>query len=161
MPLNATVLAIDMDALDAAQALPSADLRRREPRAHAEAILALARFIQPQDRALLTAIYEQGHCAAQLAALTHQDPRTIRRRIRNLLTRFKSPLFAFVATNLRQWPPTRQRIAVLCILQGIPIREAAARTGLTIHAVRRHLDQIKLLHELATRPAPRNNAGPR
>ncbi|MGP1345105.1 MAG: hypothetical protein ACTS3F_00370 [Phycisphaerales bacterium] len=157
MALNATVLAIDMDALDAAQALPAADLRRREPRDQAEAILALARFVHPRDRALLTAIYEQGHCAAHLAALTHQDPRTIRRRIRHLLTRFRSPLFAFVATHLRQWPPARQRIAVLCILQGLTIRAAAERTGFTMHAVRRHLDQIKLLHELTTR----NNDGSR
>lgn len=76
------------------------DLRRRDARRNAEQIAGRAQFLPRHERCMITAFYEQGRNIAELAALSGQSPRSLRREVRRILARLTSPEFAFVAVNL-------------------------------------------------------------
>ncbi|TVQ75472.1 MAG: hypothetical protein EA380_10775 [Phycisphaeraceae bacterium] len=121
------------------------DLRRRGTRRYAEVALARSAHALPDDRALLEAVYERGVPAARVAALMHQPPRLVRRRLRIVIERLMSPEAGFVLRHMREWEPQRRRIATACILQGRSMREASRHLRMSLHTVRRELDAIRAL----------------
>lgn len=121
------------------------DLRRRHSRELAERLVELAAHTNPEDRALIEAVYRDGVTAARLATLSGRTPRAVRQRIRTIVTRLLSPRFAYVLAHGDAWPTRRRRIADACVLKGLSIREAAEALGLSVHAVRRQLDLINAL----------------
>ncbi len=127
------------------------DLRRRIPRDLADLLVARAQWILPEDRALISAVYQDNLSAIQVASLLSAPPRSIRRRIRLLVTRLISPRFIFVAqqTALQKttWGPTRKRVAVACVLEGRTLRDAAQTLHISLHTIRRHMDAIAAHHE--------------
>jgi hypothetical protein len=130
------------------------DLRRRDARRHAEQIAERAQFLPRHERCLITAFYEQGRNIAELAALSGQSPRSLRREIRRVLARLTSPEFAFVVVNLDRWPSTMRRVAQSCVLDGVPVRRASQTLRLSLHTVRKHRETIRMLavgerHDLA------------
>lgn len=158
------------------QPAPGPDLGRLRDAALAEVILRRADLLPPADRALLRAHFGAGLTTHHLASLSptlipeprpraratrHDSPpperhprpdaRLVRRRIRALADRVLSREFAFVMTHQREWPPARRRAAQALVLHGLTLRDAAARTGLPIHALRRHADEIRALCEEAHR----------
>ncbi|MCB9847030.1 MAG: hypothetical protein H6814_01310 [Phycisphaeraceae bacterium] len=141
------------------------DRRRRQCRDLAEALVARAEYLLPEDRALLTAIYRDGASAREVALLSGATPRSIRRRIRALAQRALDPRFAFVIVHRDAWPPTRRRVATELTLHGRPLRETARLLNLTLHTVRRHADAVRVMYEAARAaatgkgdPANRDNA---
>lgn len=154
---------LDLDRLPAARLGGGVDLRRRASRDHAEAIIARSQFLSGSDRAIIESIYSEGLTAAEIAAIRDECPRAIRRRVRSVVTRLQTPLFAFVVQQRPNFSPLRRRIATMCVLHGHSIRAAAERTGLTLHAVRKHMHAIHALFDAAqtqaqTQSAPRSKA---
>jgi DNA-directed RNA polymerase specialized sigma24 family protein len=123
------------------------DRRRRQGRDLAETLVSRAEHLLPEDRALLNAIYRDGSSAREIAILTGTCPRSVRLRIRKLAQRALDPRFAFVLVNRDQWPPTRRKVATEHILHGRPLRETASQLDLTLYAVRRHADAIRVMYE--------------
>ncbi|USN99697.1 MAG: hypothetical protein H6810_03290 [Phycisphaeraceae bacterium] len=89
--------------------------------------------------------------------------RTERRRLRRLVTRVLSPRFAFVIASRRAWAPTRRRVAMACVVQGLSMREAGAALGLSLHSVRRQMDAVEALYlaSLERARTPRRAGGSR
>ncbi len=115
-----------------------------------------AAWLTPEDRELVTSVFGEGlSVAAYTRRRREHDPvapvsvRTARRRLRRLVTRLLSPRFAFVIENRGDWPATRRRAAMACVVQGLSLREAASKMGVSLHAVRRHMDAVEALY-LAT-----------
>lgn len=133
--------AMMMDVTDAA------DLRRKRRRAVAEELVERAEHLLPPDRALIRAVYHDGQTAAEIARLQGVSPRRVRSRLRRLIARMASPDFLVVARDRHAWPPTRRRVATAVVLQGLSMRETAIRLRLSLHAVRRHMEQIRALVE--------------
>jgi ABC-type lipoprotein export system ATPase subunit len=72
-----------------------------------------------------------------------------RRRLRRLIERALSPRFAFVVAHRASLGATRRRVAMACIVQGRSLREASGMLGLSLHAVRRHIDAVEALFAAA------------
>ena len=123
------------------------DRRRRQGRDLAEALVARAEHLLPEDRALLNAVYRDGNSAMEVATLTGAAPRAVRRKIRTLAQRVLDPRFAFVLVHRDAWPPTRRKVATELICHGRPLRETAKHLNLSLHAVRRHADAIRVVYE--------------
>lgn len=131
----------EADPGDLSRPLPSLrlpDLRRRNARLHNEQIAQRARYLPREQRALVAAIYEQGHSYKQLAALSGQPVRCLRREVQRILQRLASPEFAYVAIHMDGWPLTMRRVAQSCVLAGEPVRSASESLRLSLHTVRKY-----------------------
>lgn len=81
--------------------------------------------------------------AAEACAAT--AVRSLRRRLRRLVSRVTSRRFVGVMRQRDGWSPTRRRVATACVLEGLTMREASARLGVSYHVVRRHMDAVAAL----------------
>lgn len=143
------------DELDLSIAL---DLRRRQPRPVVETLLALARHATREDRSLIEAIFGEGRTLIAVAACTGERPRTLRRRLRRVISRLIDPRFAFVAMHRGAWPQRRRLVATLHIIQARTLRDTARRLGITEHAVRREICAIDVLFSQQASPFPTHPA---
>lgn len=125
------------------------DLRRIKSRDLIDTVLARAALLPEPDAALLRAVYDRGLSVANLALTTHADVRALRKRVRVLVARVMDPSFLHVARHAPSWPEVRRQVATLCLLQGLTVREAAARLSVSCHTVRRNLDAVRALTEIA------------
>jgi hypothetical protein len=122
----------------------------------AQRIAELGAHLPAPDAALIEAVFAHGLTVQRAAGLMNLDPRTVRRRIRHLVTRIKSPAFAFVVVQRDNFSPERATVARACIIEGRSLRVAAIQLGISIHAVRLHRSAIITQAEaLASPPDPR------
>lgn len=119
------------------------DLRRRRRVELADHLLERAAWLPERDQQLVESVYRRGQTAVELARLTGEPPRTVRRRIKRLVDRLLDQRTAFVATRRAHWPRTRRTIAERVVLHGGSMRSAARELGISLHAVRRHMDAIQ------------------
>lgn len=123
------------------------DLRRGLTPSELERVLGRVDLLPTRERALLEAMFQDGRSAVQIAALTGEDARAVRRQIRQVVARVLSPKFAFVMRHCGTWPASRRRVGEACVMWGFSVRIAARELGMTLHAVRRQLDAIQALFE--------------
>ena len=146
------------------------DRRRRDANAarFAQRVTEHARWLPPEEAALVRGVYQAGQTAGQRAAIAQVPKRIIQRRIRKVLERTLTPDFRFAARQLElahdtpAWPPTPgalrgacERLIHLAVLravfiEGLSLREAAERLGITRHAARRHHEMARLEMEAKT-----------
>ena len=119
--------------------------RRTYSRERAERLMRLAEHLPQRDQALLGQVLEHGYSAIQVAQLTGSKPETVRRRIRQLLTRLDSPLYRFVAGRFDLLPRDLQATAKRHVLEGYSLRETAASLGMSLHRIRQHRKSIETL----------------
>ncbi len=125
------------------------DLRRIKSRDLIDAILARAEHLPEADAALLRAVYDRGLSVANLALTTNADARALRKRVRSLVARVMDPTFMFITTHAAAWPEVRRRVSTLCLIQGLSVREAAARLSVSDYTVRKNLLAVRTLTESA------------
>lgn len=136
------------------------DLRRRTRRDHAELLTQRAAWISAPDRELVEAVYREGHSVASYVrahrglGFERWTERSARRRLRRLVERLASPRFAFVIAARSSWPTTRRRVAMAVVVQGQTLRDTARTLGLSLHAVRRHIDAVDALYTEARAATP-------
>ncbi len=118
------------------------DFRRTRSHEITDSIVHRAQYLTGQDRALVLAMYRDGQSAANIARLSNQDSRQVRRQIRRALLRLTDPNFIFVIANQSSWSPTRQKIARDLFQSGLSIRQTAENLNLKVHQVRRHRTAI-------------------
>lgn len=141
----------------------------RLSRPEAERILALADFLPPADALLLRELLDRGRSIAHIARLQGLPRHRLRTRINRLIARVSDPTFAFVALrrlgpigqrSLRtrtlaaaprwpdEWPEPLRITAQLCILDGCSCRDAAIRSGISGHTLRRQLTTLREMGRL-------------
>lgn len=133
------------------------DLRRRRRREHTARLVERAVWLPPRDRALVEAVFRDGHPVTDLARLTGDCPRSLRRRVRQLAARLTSPRFLFVVHHRDLWTNSRRRVGTACFIEGLSLRAAARELQMSLHTVRRHTDAIEAAYETvlaAARTAP-------
>lgn len=157
-PCDSGVTAGDL-ALLASRGVGAGDLRRRRSRELSEVVVRFASFASASDRALLESVYRDGLTAVQVARMTGERPRTVRRRVRRLVERMTSARFAYVVRHRGSWGARRRAIATACVLHGATMREAAARTGTSLHAVRKELAAVDGMVEASVAAAAAGRAG--
>ncbi|MEQ8770301.1 MAG: hypothetical protein RIB60_07310 [Phycisphaerales bacterium] len=122
-----------------------ADLRRRRQGAWVDRVLDRAEWLPASERTLVESVFRDGRTAVEIAHLTREDPRAVRRRVRRAVDRAMSDRLAFVMRARAGWSPTRRRVADLTIVEGVSMRIASQRLGLSYHTVRRHKEAIEAL----------------
>ena len=113
----------------------------------ADHVLRLAAALPPDERALLDAVFARGLTLSALAALHHQRPQLVRRRINRLVARVLAPPFAFVVHRRRELSRLERAVAAECFIRGRSVRAASRALGLSLHAVRRTHDILLTLCE--------------
>lgn len=137
---------------------PAADLRRSLGERELDRLRLRLEHLPARERALLTAMFIDGHGACEIAPLMGISARTVRRRIRRSAARVLSELFGFVLRERERWTPLRRRVAVLSVVEGLPTREVARQAGVTLHVVRRELLALRAQHAAERRYAGRGAA---
>jgi DNA-directed RNA polymerase specialized sigma24 family protein len=146
------------------------------PRAQIDDVLLAARHLPPRDRALIDSVYRRGMSINAIASMTRIRPHGLRRRLRGIMRRLRSPLFRHVlrevmtagqreastmqpkhagdATGLnpagasRELSPEHRRaIARAIVLDRRKQRDVARDLNLTLHQVRRELDRLRAIAE--------------
>lgn len=105
---------------------------------HAERLVRLSQHLPASEASLIQSVYGDGATVARVAALLKQEPRSLGRRLKRLERRMLSAAYAYVVLNIETLEGDRARVARACVLEGLSIRAACARTGLSIHVVRIH-----------------------
>ena len=125
--------------------IASVELRRR--REQTDQLLKRAAYLAPNDRLVIEQVYRNGVAIKDLAGLTGNPPRSMRRRIVRLLRRLNSPLYSVAISKGHRLDEATYRTVQLVVCQGLSLRQASASTGYSLHRVRQHIRQ---LYELAS-----------
>lgn len=118
---------------------------RRFARDVADQVVMRAEHLPPHDRSLLMAVFADGKTVQDLAQLTREDPRRLRRHIRRLTHRILSNDFIFVVSHRDTWPTARRRVATACIINGRTIKEAAVESNTSFYNARKQIDAVRAL----------------
>ncbi len=131
------------------QRIPAHDLIRRHVRRDAaDRYVDLARHLRPPDRMLVHQLFRDGHTLRDLARLTGRSPRSLDRRVQQLLKRMDQPTFRFLDAMPHLLPREARAVARAVFLRGHSLRDAARATGLSLHRVRRHVQTTRDLARL-------------
>ncbi len=115
----------------------------------AERIGTRAELLAERERSLLEAVFVDGRSRNQMARLLRCDPRTVRRKLRQIVHRMECPKFMFVASHLDLMGTARRRVAQACVLHGLSLRRAAAALQMPINSVRHHAAAVHAMFEAA------------
>jgi DNA-directed RNA polymerase specialized sigma24 family protein len=129
------------------QATAAARQRVLDRRDAMEQVMTLARHLDTPDRDLVRSIYDRGLTAAELARASGQSAPRIRRRLNKVLNRLASPEYRFVLRFGETWPGERKRVGEAIFVMGWTQRDAAKRTGLSLHTVRTEQARIEAMME--------------
>lgn len=142
--------------------------RGSTPREQIETLVARARFLPPDDRLLVQAVYVHGTAICDFAALTDRCPRSVSRRLQSILHRLRSPEFVYVTARASEYladpgddrPPAApteaprrarsaselvRRIARDCIIEGKPLRQLARELGVSYFSLRQRRIALRAL----------------
>lgn len=123
---------------------PPAALAAR--RSQVECLLDRACRLGDRDRLLVQQVLRHGISMADIARLADLKPQQVRRRLRTLLQRMRSPLFIFLDSHAQGLPRDTRLVAQRIVFGGQSLRAAAADLNLSLHQVRQHM---RSLHTLA------------
>lgn len=132
----------------------SLDLRRKRQSTLSSRLVRRAHWLDPDDRELILAMFDRGLNAARIASMIGQNPRIVRKRIRQLVSRLNDPRVAYVVAHRPGWGRTRSRVARELFIRGRSMRETSDALGLSLHCVRKHRDAIEAM-TLADQPGAR------
>lgn len=132
---------------------------------HSERMVLLGQHLPAVDAALIQASFGDGTPQTKLAMLLNLDVRGVNRRLKRLERRLLSPGYGYSVVNMEHFDHHRARVARACVIEGLSIRAASERTGLTVHEVRMHRTAILSAGEALVRasraPATWRGAEPR
>jgi DNA-directed RNA polymerase specialized sigma24 family protein len=99
------------------------------------------------DRALLEQVLVRGVALHEVAALTGEDVRRLRRRIKNAIARTYDPGFDAVTSLSREWAPDMASVGAAVFLHGRSATAAAAEAGIPQGRALSHVRTIRALGE--------------
>ena len=95
-----------------------------------------AQLLEAGDRELVRAIWLHEMPASVVARIVGRSPEHVRRRLRRLLARMRSPRFLAAARLMPALTGVEREVARLHVLQGLPLRRLARGLGLPTYRVR-------------------------
>jgi len=104
-----------------------------------------SQHLADEDRVLIEQVYGHGVSVADVARLSRRPARSLRRQVKNLLLRMKSPLYTFMMGHSDLLPEEVRLVAKLTVLHGNSLRKAAAMSGRSLHEVRQHVQTLRAL----------------
>lgn len=119
------------------------DLRTRMARESVEDLLRRARLLDPLDQSLLEQHLGNGRSVASIARERGCLPEGLRSRIKRLVARIDSPLYAMVRDRAGMWDGQMRAIAIACVGRGRSMRGAARELGIGIHVVRTRMLEVR------------------
>lgn len=128
-----------------AHILPDGQARLAARRDRVERILDAARALPPADRALLEEILGRGTTATQLARAARLPRWRVVRRLRRIMRRTRHPLFEAASFHFDSLPARIRPTVRLALFHGLSLRSVARRRKLSLHQVRKQLDQARSL----------------
>lgn len=132
---------------------PSRGGRLGVARENVERVLQASARLREPDRVLIEAVFGEGRSVASVARLTGARDRLLRRRVRALVERIQSPMFAFVSARAAEWEVEQRRAAVAFFVEGRTIRETAREIRISFHRTREHLLRTRMMLDAAERAA--------
>ncbi|MFN7022164.1 MAG: hypothetical protein ACK4WH_12675 [Phycisphaerales bacterium] len=93
-------------------------------------------LLAPDDKALIRAIYAEGLPLRVVAELRGQSPRACRESLARLVRRLCSPAFQLAADPRGLLTRRQAAVARACFIEGLTMRQAAARLRTSLHIVR-------------------------
>ncbi|MGQ0629173.1 MAG: hypothetical protein ACT4PL_13870 [Phycisphaerales bacterium] len=105
-------------------------------------LLDRARHLDPGDRALLRAIYEDGSTVTALAALRGTHPGSLARRVRSLRSRLTSPRVVATIRQLPDLSPDLRNVALHTVIRGRSLNQTALALGHSFTKTRRLRDVV-------------------
>jgi len=92
-------------------------------------VRARLEYLPARDRALLEAVFVHGRRLSEIAALTGEGARRVRRRVVKLVERVSSPAFDAVVWHRSEWPAAMSAVGVAVFLRGQPAWAAGKEAG--------------------------------
>lgn len=136
-------------AFNQVELIEAQDLRRTRSRGFVAEVARQAQHLPPTERALLLQVFSEGKTVAEIAKERGEPPRRLARRIKRLTSRVLDPRYRYVTEHRQSWRPTRRKVAGACVIEGLSIREAAAKLRLSPYTVRKQREAIDALFESA------------
>ncbi len=120
------------------------DERRRDWRETVERMLRLAMHLPKADRALVVGAYERGMTAADLGRVCGATSKVVRGRLQRIVLRMSSAEFRYTVREQYGWAELKRRICQEVFLKGATQRETARGLGISVHRVRREVDEVRI-----------------
>lgn len=118
------------------------DLRRRRSADLARRMARRAQWLDHIEREITLAYFDRGLTATEISSMMHEDPRVVRKRLRQIVSRLEDPRCAYVVAHRNAWSKRRREIAEDLFIRGRSMREVSKSRGLSLHAVRKHRDAV-------------------
>jgi transposase len=132
------------------------DLRRKRSADLARRMTRRAEWLEPGEREITLAFFDRGLNAAQIGMMIREEPRIVRKRLRQIISRLEDPRCAYVVAHRNAWTARRRAIAEDLFIRGRSMREISKERGLSLHAVRKHrdaIDAMTIAQTLTDRPS--------
>ncbi len=110
-----------------------------------DAILIRAPFLDAPERTLLQQVFARGIRPHEIAAVSERSPRTIQRRVRQLVERLTDETVLHFIRNHHKWAPDTAAVALALWVRGHSYRQAAADLNLTLHQIRQLAAAVRAL----------------
>ena len=123
--------------------------RRMDKRDAVETLLGLAEHLPPRERMLLQQVFGRGAKVTEVAAISRKPARELRKQISHIIDRTRRPLFRFVVAHQDELPESLRLVARHVVLHGRPMRETADRLQISLHKVRRWMNALEGLAQVA------------
>lgn len=131
---------------------------RSTQRTPSELLLSRARWLDPEDRALLEQVLDRGVASRDLATVAGVTPRTIQRRVARLIRRLEDSDVLTVLRRQYAWPAQTAAVAMAVIVRGCTLQQTARLLETTLHDVRKHLEQARGLIDVQRNLPPAHAA---
>ena len=114
-------------------------LRHADRQTLAEVVLQRAEWLDSSDRALIEQVFGRGGRPREMAAILQVSPRTVQRRIRELVRRLTDPQVLVVLRRQGRWDRTIGSVALAHWVRRRTYRQIGAEKGLTLYEVRQQI----------------------
>ncbi|NJL32371.1 MAG: sigma-70 family RNA polymerase sigma factor [Phycisphaerales bacterium] len=114
-------------------------------------MLELAKSLPMEDRLLLEQRYRHGLELKEIAVLSHIPVWKLRQRLSKLIRRVREPSYRFLMTRGDMLDMPVRQCAEMAFLQGKTQRHIALDMGLSLHRVRRYLQDFQIITQLLGR----------
>jgi hypothetical protein len=115
----------------------------RRAREWAEMIVARAQWLDEAECRLLEQVVGQGVRPREIAAVSEVQTRAIQRRVNGLIGRLTDPQVVAVLRCHGEWPAPLGAVALAIWVRKRSYRQTARDLDLTLHQVRRAVEQTK------------------
>ncbi|MEM1211868.1 MAG: hypothetical protein AAGI68_06155 [Planctomycetota bacterium] len=134
------------DRPDFARYMTEADQERRRSKSRSvDRLVEWARYLPPEEQAVVHWVYREGRSVAALARERGVPAGQLQRQLRRVLKRMKHPRYRYTARSLEMFPRHLQVTAKQRFLWGYSLRQMEACRRLSLHKLRVQVTTLETL----------------